>query len=172
MARIAMQCAAHPSVETGLACGKCGKAICPRCLYHTPVGARCRECANIRRLPMYHISAAYLLRGTAAALAAGVALGGLWGLLFPFRLFFFLGLLVGLGLGYAVGEAVSLATNRKVGPPLQALAAAGVVVAFLVRSAILASSFKGIAISDIVTNDIFGLIAVVIAVVIAMGRLR
>ncbi len=121
---------------------------------------------------MYHISAAYLLRGTAAALAAGVALGGLWGVLLPFRLFFFLGLLVGLGLGYGVGEAVSLATNRKVGPPLQALAVAGVVVAFLVRSAIIASPYKGIGILDIVTSDIFGLIAVVIAVVIAMGRLR
>lgn len=167
-----MQCAAHPSVETELACGKCGKPICPRCLYHTPVGARCRECANIRRLPMYHISLAYLLRGTAAALVAGALLGGVWGVLFPFRVFFFFGLLLGLGLGYAVGEAVSLATNRKAGPPLQALAAAGVVVAYLVRSAILASALRHVAVIDIVTNDVFGYLVLLLGVVVAVGRVR
>ena len=167
-----MQCAAHPSVETELACSKCGKAICPRCLYHTPVGARCRECAKIRRLPTYQISPVYLLRGLAAALAAGAAVGGLWGLLIPFSSSFFFGLLLGLGLGYAVGEGVSLATNRKVGLPLQVFAAGGVVVAYLVRSAILASAFKHIALIDIVTNDVLGYIVVILGVVIAVGRVR
>jgi hypothetical protein len=167
-----MQCEAHPSVETGLACGKCGKPICPRCLYQTPVGARCRECANIRRLPMYQISAAYLARGAGAALFAGVALGGLWGVFVPFGGLFLLGLLAGLGVGYAVGEAVSQATNRKAGPPLQALAATGVVVAYLVRDAILASAWKGVGIGDIITNDLGGMIALVIGVVVAMGRVR
>src|SRR3990172_507287 len=100
-----MHCATHPSVETELACGKCGKPICPRCLVHTPVGARCRQCANIRRLPMYYISLGALLRGLGAALATGVVLGGLWGLLLPFGTPFFYGLLLGLGLGYAIGEA-------------------------------------------------------------------
>ena len=165
-----MQCEAHPSVETGLACSKCGKPICPRCLYQTPIGARCRECANIRRLPMYHISVAYLARGAGAALVAGVALGGLWGVFVPVGGIF--GLLAGLGVGYAVGEAVSQATNRKAGPPLQALAAAGVVMAFLIRGAILASAWKGIGIGDIITNDLYGLIALVIGVVVAMGRVR
>ena len=167
-----MQCAAHPSVETELACGKCGKPICPRCLYHTPVGARCRECANIRRLPIYDVSPAYLLRGAGAALGSGVALGFLWGVLLPFGPGFLFGLLVGLGLGYAVGEAVSVATNRKVGTTLQAVAAVGVVVAYLVRSAVLASALRGIDVSDIVTHDLFGWIVVVLGVVVAMGRLR
>jgi hypothetical protein len=167
-----MQCETHPSVETELACGKCGKAICPRCLHHTPVGARCRECANLRRLPQYDISVPYFLRAAGAALAVGVVLGGLWGLLIPFGVFFFLGLILGLGVGYAVGEAVSLAANRKVGPVLQGVAAGGVVVAFLVRSAILASSFKGYSITDIVTGDLFGLIVVGIGVFVAIGRVR
>ena len=167
-----MQCEAHPSVETGLACSKCGKSICPRCLYQTPIGARCRECANIRRLPMYHISVAYLARGAGAALVAGVAVGGLWGVFVPFRGIFFLGLLAGLGVGYAVGEAVSQATNRKAGPPLQALAATGVVVAYLIRGAILASAWKGVGIGDIITIDLGGLIALAIGVAVAMGRVR
>ena len=167
-----MQCARHPSVETELACGKCGKPICPRCLYHTPVGARCRECANIRRLPTYQIPTPYLLRGLGAALGSGVALGGLWGLLLPFGASFLFGLLVGLGLGYGVGEAVSAAANRKAGPPLQALAAGGVVVAFLVRSAVLASAFRNVELSDIVTNDLFGWVVVLLGVVVAMSRVR
>ena len=167
-----MQCATHPDTETGLACGKCGKPICPRCLYHTPVGARCRECANIRRLPQYQISAPYLLRGAGAALAAGLILGGIWGLFLPFGGFLFFLLLVGLGLGYGVGEAVSVATNRKAGPPLQAIAAAGVVLAYLVRSAILASAFRGIDLGDIVSNDLSGYIAVAIGVAMAIGRVR
>ena len=167
-----MQCAAHPSVETELACGKCEKPICPRCLYHTPVGARCRDCANIRRLPQYQISPAYLLRGLGAALGSGIVLGGLWGVLLPFGPGFLFGLLVGFGLGYAVGEAVSAATNRKVGATLQALAAGGVVVAYLVRSAVLASTLRGFPVSDIVTNDLFGWIVVVLGVVVATSRLR
>ena len=167
-----MQCEAHPSVETELACGKCEKPICPRCLYHTPVGARCRECANIRRLPQYEISPAYLIRGLGAALGVGAAVGGFWGLLLPYSLSFFFGLLIGFGLGYAVGEAVSLAANRKAGPPLQALAVVGVLAAYLLRSALLATRFEQVGIVDAITNDTVGYIAVALAVFIAIGRLR
>src|SRR3972149_11571462 len=120
-----MQCAVHPSVETELACGRCGKPICPRCLHQTPVGARCRSCAGVRRLPTYHISTVYLLRGAGAALAVGVVLGVLWAIVLPFTTAFFFGLLVGLGLGYVAGEAVSLATNRKAGAPLPGPGAGG-----------------------------------------------
>jgi hypothetical protein len=167
-----MQCAAHPNVETELACGKCEKPICPRCLYYTPVGVRCRECANIRRLPMYNISAGYMLRGLGAAVVTGGVLGLIWGAILPFSPSFFFGLLVGFGLGYAVGEAVSISTNRKVGVPLQAVAAAGVILAYLIRSAILASAWRGVDIGDILTQDLFGYIVVILGVVVAMGRLR
>lgn len=167
-----MRCAAHPSVETELACGKCGKPICPRCLYHTPVGARCRECANIRRLPTYQLSIGYLLRGLGAALLAGAILGSVWGVLVPFGTFFFFGVLLGLGLGYVTGEAVSVAANRKAGSPLQGLAAGGVVVAYLVRVAILASALRHVSIVDIATNDLSGYIVLIVGAVIAMGRLR
>jgi len=170
--RFAMQCATHPSVETELRCGRCEKPICPRCLFHSPVGARCRQCANIRRLPTYNISAAFLLRGAGAALAVGLAVGGLWALLLPFSGGLFFGAIVGVGVGYAVGEAVSVAANRKAGPPLQAIAAAGVVLAYLVRSAFLAAGYKGVEFSELVTEDIFGYLVVVLGVVVAIGRLR
>ena len=167
-----MQCATHPNVETELACGKCGKPICPRCLVHTPVGARCRGCANVRRLPQYNISAAYLLRGAGAALVSGAVLGGLWGVLLPYQLGLFFGLGVGLGVGYAVGEAVSLATNRKVGLPLQAIAVVGVIVALVLREVIEAAQLRHAGISDVLTNDNVGYIVAIIAAVVAIGRLR
>jgi hypothetical protein len=167
-----MQCATHPSVETELACGKCGKAICPRCLVHTPVGARCRDCAQLRRLPQYNISTAFMARGAAAALVSGAVLGGLWGFLFPFGIGFYFGLLVGLGVGYGVGEAVSVATNRKAGPPLQALAAAGVIVAYLIHALVLVSSFRDVDFVDVVRRDSFGYVVVVLGVIVAVGRVR
>jgi hypothetical protein len=167
-----MQCAAHPSVETELACSKCGKPICPRCLHHTPVGARCRECANIRRLPVYDIPARFLLRGLGAGLGAGVLAGAAWGLLIPFGPAFFFGLLVGLGLGYVVGEAVSAASNRKAGPPLQAAAVLGVVAAYAVRAAIVLSAYRGIELRELLTGDLFGYVALVLGVIVAMGRVR
>lgn len=167
-----MQCARHPSVETELACGKCGTPICPRCLVHTPVGARCRTCANVRRLPQYQVPPSYLARAVGTAVLAGAVLGALWAVLLPFGVYLLLGLLAGLGLGYVVGEAVSLATNRKAGPPLQAAAALGVLVAFVVRDALLAAGVRGVDFADVLTNDVFGWVVVIIAVVVAMGRVR
>jgi hypothetical protein len=167
-----MQCATHPSVETELACGKCGKAICPRCLVHTPVGARCRQCANVRRLPTYNIPPRIMARAGVAAALGGAALGGLWAVLFPFGLGFYFGLFLGLGLGYALGELVSVAANRKAGLPLQVLAAGGVIVAFLVRDAVLASTLRDVAIDDLLRRDSFGYVVVILAIVVAVNRVR
>jgi hypothetical protein len=166
-----MRCATHPSVETDLACGKCGKAICPRCLVHTPVGARCRGCANIRRLPTYNISAQFMLRGLAGAAVSGAVLGGLWAII-PFGAGFYFGLFVGLGLGYAVGEVVSVAANRKAGPPLQVVAALGVIIAYLVRDAVLASALRNVSMRDLLTQDGLGYVVVILAIVVAANRVR
>ncbi|MEX2158968.1 MAG: hypothetical protein WEB04_06150 [Dehalococcoidia bacterium] len=167
-----MQCATHPSVETELACGKCGKAICPRCLVQTPVGARCRDCAQLRRLPQFEISPAFLARGFAAALGVGAALGAVWALLLPFSGSIFFALVVGLGVGYGAGEAVSLATNRKTGPQLQAAAVAGVVTAYIVRSAIVVAANERVELADVVSSDVFGYAVTIMAIIVAMGRVR
>jgi hypothetical protein len=160
-----MQCAVHPSVETELACGRCGKPICPRCLVMTPVGARCRDCAGVRRLPTYQVGAGFLLRGLGAALAVGPAAGVLWALLLSSRGGAFIGLFLGLGLGYAVGESVSWAANRKRGPPLQAIAVVGVLLAYVVRTLVEEGTV-------IQSDDIFGYVVVAVAAFIAIGRLR
>src|SRR3990172_7674507 len=114
-----MQCARHPKVETELTCGRCETPICPRCAVFTDVGARCPTCAPARKLPQFEVGFVFLLRGLAAALGAGAALGAVGGALLPGGIGF-LGFLLAAGLGYAIGEAVSAATNRKAGTTLQA----------------------------------------------------
>jgi hypothetical protein len=164
-----MQCATHPDVETELSCSRCGKAICPRCMVQTPVGARCRECANVRRIPTYNVSTDLMLRAVGAAVGAGVAIGVAWAF-FNLVTYFLYGAIAGLAIGYAIGEIVALSTNRRAGPPLQAIAVGGVALAFAVRVGLLLviGSWN---LHDVRT-DAFGLIAVAIAAFIAAGRLR
>jgi hypothetical protein len=156
-------CANHPSVETNLRCGRCDKPICGRCVIITPGGQRCRECARLRPPPAYDLSLMLKLR--AAGAAAGVALvaGVAWSLL-PrfFGLFVFL---AAAGLGYLMSEAVSRASNRKRGYTLQIIAGLGILLAYFMRNLIL----QGV---PVVIGDIFGYIAVGIAILVAVGPLR
>jgi hypothetical protein len=164
---LSLRCARHPDVETELKCGRCGTPICPRCMVYTPVGARCPDCARPSRLPTYHIPAGYLIRGAAAAVAAGAAIGGLWALMLSRSAgaYGFLVLFLAIGIGYGVGEAVSWATNRKRGVALQAIAAAGVLLAYVVRNLI-----EGW--GPVPLDDVYGYVLVGIAIVVAVGRLR
>lgn len=159
-----MQCARHPAVETGLACGRCGTPICPRCAVMTDVGARCPACAPARKLPQFEVGPSILLRAAAAALASGAGLGLLWGALFPGGFGFF-GVFLGIGLGYGVAEPVSIAANRKSGTALQIVAAAGVVLAYIVRNLTAAGNL-------VITNDLGGAIIVIVAAIVAANRLR
>ena len=159
-----MQCARHPNVETGLTCGRCGTPICPKCMVMTDVGGRCPDCAPRRRLPQFEVKPLYLLRGVGAAVAAGAALGLAWGLLLPGGYGFFT-VIIGAGVGYGVGESVSLATNRKLAPVLQITAALGVLLAFVIRNVVWTSAIVAV-------DDLFGYIALVIGIIVAMGRLR
>jgi hypothetical protein len=142
-------------------------------MVYTPVGARCRECANLRKLPQYNISAGYLARAAGASVLAGAVVGGLWAVLLGFSAGL-LSLLAGLAIGYAVGEAVSYATNRKVGVQLQVIAAGGVVTAFFVRDAVLLSALRdfNVEFTDLLRADSFGWISAIVGVFVAVGRLR
>jgi hypothetical protein len=164
-----MQCATHPAIETDLGCSRCGKYICARCLVHTPVGARCRDCAAVRRIPTYNTPATTLVRAVVSALLAGVVLGIVWAIFNPITFFFF-GVIPGLAVGFGVGEIVSLGTNRRAGPPLQAMAIGGAVLAYLLRVGLLVAA-GGWVFRDVRT-DLAGLVALGIAAFIAAGRLK
>lgn len=163
-----MQCARHPDVETELGCSRCGTAICPRCLVYTPVGTRCPDCAQVRRIPTYNMQPGTFPRAIAAAIVVGLVLGFGWAF-FNVITYIFWGLPAGFGIGYAMGESISLATNRKRGPPLQAIAVGGIVVAYLLRTGLLLAFDWDL--GDL-RGDIWGLLVATLAAFVAAGRLR
>ena len=168
-----MQCALHPEVETLLTCGKCAKPICHQCLVHTPVGARCQKCANIRPSPIYQVDSSYYLKGIGAGLGLAILGGFAWAIL---RGIPFISIFVSIGLGIAIGEGVSRSVNRKRGRWLQVIAASSVVLSYFVGKVI-----RGTLIHDlsgeilwrwVFTSDVFMLLFLIAGVMYAIGRLR
>ena len=47
-----MNCEKHPKEETSLTCGRCEVPICVRCVVHSDVGIRCRNCGPANRVRM------------------------------------------------------------------------------------------------------------------------
>ena len=127
-----MQCAKHPDVETNLACGKCGKPICPKCLVQTPVGMRCAECANLKPLPTYQVSPGYYLRAVGAGFGIAAGCGLAWGAINLILPFYFLRLFVAAGAGYAIGQVISLAVNRKRGVGLAVVSGVSAALSFVI----------------------------------------
>ncbi|MEX2245195.1 MAG: hypothetical protein WEC75_00755 [Dehalococcoidia bacterium] len=108
-------------------------------------------------------------RALCAALVGGVIVGCAWWFFYILNFGFF-AILAGLAAGYAVGELVAVATNRKAGPPLQAIAVAGVALAYVVRVGLIVwVSDAGF---EYVRVDVFGLLAALLAAFVAAGRLR
>src|SRR5699024_8304692 len=78
------RCYRHPSRETGVACGNCGRPICPDCMIEAPVGFRCPECAGksrtqvrtARSLAPDEPTLTYVLMGLNIAVWLGAFLGG------------------------------------------------------------------------------------------------
>jgi len=163
-----VQCAQHPQVETELRCGKCETPICPRCMVQTPVGARCRACANLRRPVLYTISPLMLARGAGAALAVAVVVGLLWGYLLPHsaNVFGFFIFFPALGYGWLAAEAIGRATNRRRGVALQVVAAASCVLVYIIHNVIASPH------TPLPQNDIVGYIFVVIAAIVAISYLK
>jgi len=128
-----VRCATHPDVETNLRCGKCGKPICPKCMVQTPVGARCRECARVYKLPTYRVSTGYYLRAIGVALGMAVVTGLVWGVINGLVPFFNLNLILGAAVGYAIGEVTSRSVNRKRGRWLAVLGGIAVAVSYVVN---------------------------------------
>ena len=124
------RCAFDPEVETALACGKCGKYICPRCMIQTPVGSRCRECTTLTRHPTFDVNSSYYVRAAAAGGAVGIGAGLAWGLLISVGIPF-VSMFLAAGVGYVIGETVSVVTNRKRGPGLSLIAGASTTLAIV-----------------------------------------
>lgn len=157
-----MRCASHPDIETNLKCSKCGKSICPKCVVQTPVGARCQDCAKLRKLPTYNVSAGFYLRAAGAGLVMSVVCGVLWGAIGLFVFFMYLNLLLAPGFGYAIAEIIGFSVNRKRGPGLAVIAGIALVVSYLVSISVpWGFNFR-----------LFDLLSVPLGIAVAVTRLR
>ena len=157
-----MRCASHPDIETNLKCSKCDKSICPKCMVQTPVDARCQDCAQLRRLPTYNVSAGFYLRAAGTGLVMSVVCGVLWGAIGFFIFFLYLNLLLAPGFGYVIAEVIGFSVNRKRGPGLAVIAGIALVVSYLVS----------ILVPWGLNFRLFDLLAVPLGILVTVTRLR
>ena len=160
-------CARHPRVESRLACGKCGDFICPECLVHTPVGARCPDCANVRKLPTFERGASTYLRAVGAGVVLAAVIGAIWGFFF-FEIIRvpFLPWVATVGVGFLIGEGISVSVNRKRGRDLQYIAGACMALSYVVAGFVSPFLFA------ISFGNLFLLLSLAIAVFMAASRVR
>ncbi len=126
----ALYCVNHPDRETYVRCGKCERPICTRCMVQTPVGARCRECAQLRRLPQHEVAPALLARALPAGFAASF---GIWYILDFVPAYGLFAMFIAAFLaGTAVGTIVSRLANRRSNRVLEAGTAACIIGGWLV----------------------------------------
>ena len=167
-----MKCAAHPNVETNLACGKCGIPICPKCLVQTPVGARCRNCAGVKRLPTYQITPLQYLKAAGLGLVLAIAIGIAWAWLRDLIPLFSASLLLSIalaaGAGYAIGEVISRSVNRKRGTALQVIAGVGVALSYVVSNV----GFSGDALTFFTYISLYDILVLAVGIMVAVVRLR
>lgn len=123
-----LYCVNHPDRETLLRCGKCGRPICTECAVRHPVGLRCPDCAQLRKVPTYDVPPSYYLRALGGGLGAALLSGVVVQLLRLFIPVLFLTFFIALGAGAFVGEAISRVTGRKRGRGLQVVAGISVVL--------------------------------------------
>lgn len=113
----------------------------------------------MRRLPVFEVSPLYYARAVLAGVGLAIGLGVLWVFLRAYVPFGFV--LIPLGIGFVIGEGISLAVNRKRGRGLQVVAGCCVLASFVVSGAIRSWLFL----------DIYTLLGLAVAVLLAISRL-
>ena len=159
----AMTCHWHPAVPTGLSCSQCRRPICTDCLVQAPVGIRCRECGRPVPLPTFDVRPANYARAVVAAAVIGVLGVILWLTLIFFTGTRFLALVVTpVAVGFAAGEIISRVVNLKRSKGLMYIAGGTVVLSSLVAMILTG----GLAL------NLWGILALIGGVLIAIGRVR
>lgn len=179
-----MRCANHPDTETQLRCSRCGKPICVRCVIQTPVGGRCKQCAGLRKPPMFQVGPLRFARAAMYGLVAALLGGLLWAQVGRGPGMMVSALLL-LLVGYLVGEGVSRGADRRVSRGLMVLAVvltfvaalAGQVITVMMRlpDAVPLSARLEIAAGlgvAAVTGNLTGLLFLVLAAAVAASRVR
>lgn len=160
----AVTCVCGSGRQTVLRCSKCGKPICPECSVRTPVGLRCKECAAVRKNPLYDLSALDYLK----AFAVGIPLSMLGAVVGSFGggFFGFFTIIIGMVAGGLIADLMSRAVRYKRGVGMQILAGVCILLGagiFLVLPGLLA---------PLGLRAGFNLFYVIAAIVAAVARLR
>jgi len=156
-------CHRHPLTETNLRCTKCDVAICPNCMVHAPVGIRCPDCARSMVIPTFDIRGQYKVRAVLVGVVFGIGGGFFWATLSSTPFLSVFAWLILAGVGYANGELISRFTNRKRGQFLQITTAGSVLLSYAVGVFLIGPSAG---------SNVFGWVALVIAIYIGMGRVK
>lgn len=170
-----LYCINHPDRETLLRCGKCGQPICPQCAVRHPVGLRCPQCAQLKKVPTYDVSAQYYLRALAAGLGTSILCSLAVEVARLFLPIFFLSFILALIAGGVVGEAISRVTAYKRGRGLQIVAGLTVILGTIAGTLLIAVFRFGPAalllVPGFLLNPYYWLYPIVAAAV-AVTRLR
>ena len=135
-------------------------------MVQTPVGARCAQCAKLKKLPTFQLSRADLAKSILAGLGAALVCGIIWYLISQFVFHgLLLNILLAAAAGYGTGQMVSLSANRKRGLPLKVIAAISVLIAYVIANHI------AIPFHFILYFNLMNLIAIAIGVYMAVFRL-
>ncbi len=158
-----MTCHWHPAVPTGLSCSQCQRPICTQCLVQAPVGIRCRDCGKAVPMPTFDVRPSNYAKAAVVAVVIGVLGVILW-----LTLMFFTGtrfiafLATPVVVGYAAGEIISRVVNLKRSKGLMYIAGGTVVL----------SSLVAMILTGGVVFNLWGVLALVGGVLIAIGRVR
>jgi hypothetical protein len=135
-------------------------------MVQTPVGARCVQCAKLKKLPTFQLSPANIVKSILAGLGAALVSGIIWYLISHFVIYgLFLNILLAAAVGYGIGQVVSLSVNRKRGLPLKVIASISVFVAYVI------SNHIAIPFHFILYFNLMNLIAIAIGVCMAIFQL-
>ncbi len=155
-------CNWHPTVETGLSCGQCGRSMCTQCLVQVSVGIRCPECGKATKMPTFDVQPSYYAKAGGVGVAVAVGGGVLWMI---FNLIFggfgILSSIPALGVGYAAGELISRSVNAKRSRGLAYIAAGSVIGAYVISLP-----------SSPASAGFFGLITLAFGIYIAVQRVK
>jgi hypothetical protein len=133
-------------------------------MVETPVGMRCRECAQLRRLPQFDVGPTLLARSTAAGLAASVVS---WLLVtYVAFLLFFASILVGV----AVSAVMSPLARRRSNRLLEVAAVLDIVAGLIIALAIRTAGEGGVVLVPFGLTGL--LVPILIASFVAVVRLR
>jgi hypothetical protein len=145
-------------------CGKCDRPICVRCMIQTPAGMRCRECAQLRRLPQFDVDALLLLRSAAGGLAASVLS---WLLLSYVS---YLSFFAAIAVGFAVAAAMSPLAKRRTSRPLEVVAVFVVVGGYIIARYARFALLGGLSLDRSASSSV--ILPLLLASFIAVVRLR